>query len=150
MDVLSHLPWCCWLTTTEAVGILKELSQKTLASLRANNQVVVFPGQAKDAMPVRLVASKDNRFYDAMFSFCNLVRLTMYVSIMIVVTLCQLRIVGGASSAPVGINDASDNRINPATKDIDAIASALADLATEQTADDQIDILNEIKLLLRQ
>ena len=30
-------------------------------------------------------------------------------------------------------------------EDIDAIASALADLATEQTADDQIDILNEIQ-----
>ena len=130
---------------TEAVGILKELSQKDFGITKANNQVVVFPKQAKDAMPVRLVMSKDNRFYDAMFSTQfsapDNVRVNNDSG-----NPVPVEIVGGASSAPVGINDASDNRINPATKeDIDAIASALADLATEQTADDQIDILNEIQ-----
>lgn len=67
--------------------------------------------------------SKEDRFYDAIFN--------------------------SSFSAPdnVGLKDASNNRINPATKeDIEAVASALVDLATEQTADDQIDILNEIQI----
>ena len=90
--------------------------------------------------------SKEDRFYDAIFnssfSAPDNVRINNDSG-----NPVPVEIVGGASSAPVGINDASDNRINPATKeDIDAIASALADLATEQTADDQVDILNEIQI----
>lgn len=107
----------------EAIAILRELGKKDFGVAKASNTVVVFPKTAKEAIPVRLVMSKEDRFYDAIFN--------------------------SSFSAPdnVGLKDASNNRINPATKeDIEAVASALVDLATEQTADDQIDILNEIQI----
>ena len=130
----------------EAIAILRELGKKDFGVAKASNTVVVFPKTAKEAIPVRLVMSKEDRFYDAIFnssfSAPDTVRINNDSG-----NPVPVEIVGGASSAPVGINDASDNRINPATKeDIDAIASALADLATEQTADDQVDILNEIQI----
>lgn len=50
------------------VELLEKLANKEVAVTKVNNQVVVFPKKPADAIPVRLVMSKQDKFYDAIFS----------------------------------------------------------------------------------
>lgn len=112
---------------TELIDIVKELAAKDFGITKVKDQVVVFPKQARDAMPVRLVLAQQDKFYNASFQ-------------------------GGNYSAPdnIGVFNAEQERINPATEEgLQQIVSALGVLNGDQDEDDQIDILNQMASALQ-
>lgn len=161
---------------SEAITILKEFTAKDFGVSKVANQVVVFPKQARDAMPVRLVLSNKDKFYDALFSPSfsapDNVRINNSeadpVKVEIVAggggggSMTNYALEAGGNleailtaltsgipvtiSTPLGIFDASDNRINPATEEtVQAISDALDNLSTAQGQEDELAILEEIQ-----